>query len=102
MKPQENFVMFLEKYPELYSVTQSDLYMEILSLLAKEAKSSLKLGRHFPKVSAEDLEVILKSLISLNLLKKTRAGQKTIYYASERAKVLLDRYSQTKKSFDLG
>ena len=99
MTPQENFVAFLQDHPGYYLIAKSDLYINILSLIEQEASDINALSIKMPGIEFSDLELVLKSLIALNLVGVLKTDNKTIYYITESAKEFLSRYRGTKTGF---
>jgi len=99
MNPQERFVSYLQDHPGYYLVAKSDLYINFLTLIAKEAMDAVSLSRALPGIEQQDLELMIKSLISLNLVGVLKTNNKVIYYATENAKEFLLLYRGTKTGF---
>lgn len=99
MSAQEQFVAYLQDHPGFYLVAKSDLYVNILIFLEKEAMDLLSLGRMFPAIELEDLDLMVKSLISLKLAGVLKTDNKVIYYATDEAREFLRLYWNTKTGF---
>lgn len=103
MNPQEEFVQYLEKNSQFYSISQSELFMKILSVLEKRAHSIEDLRMIFPEIDEDDLKLIIKSLTAVRLVDGTKISWNTfVHYATEEAKKFLAFYRNAKKSYDLG
>ena len=102
MDPQEKFVMYLQNNPQFHSVSQSELFMKIISELNNKAHSFIELRELFPAIEEKDMQTILDALEAIHILKKTKVNWNTyVYYATEQAKNLLEHYKNAKKHFDL-
>lgn len=102
MDPQEKFVMYLQNNPQFNSISQSELFMEIISELDKKAHSFIELREIFPAIEEKDMQTILDALLEVQILKKTKINWNThVYYTTEEAKNLLKHYKNAKKHFDL-
>lgn len=99
MNPQERFVAFLQDHPGYYLIAKSDLYINFLSLLEQEASDLNALGSKMPGIEFSDLELMVKSLIALNLVGVLKTDNKTIYYITQSAKEFLSLYRSTKTGF---
>ena len=99
MTPQEKFVSFLQDHPGYYPITKSDLYIALLSFLEKEAIDINELEAKLPGIDFSDIELMLKSLLSLNLVGVLKTDNRTIYYITESAKEFLSLYKSTKSGF---
>ena len=103
MDPQEKFVMYLQDNPQFNSISQSELFMDIISELDKKAHSFIELREQFPAITEKDLQIILDAVRGVQLIKKTKVNWNTyVYYTTEQAKNLLKHYKAAKKHFDLG
>ena len=99
MKAHEEYMLFLEEHPELHSLTKSGLYLSVILFLAKQGKTMIEIMRSFPSIEEEDVELIVKSLISVGAVKKINALGKEVYYAEDIGKELLEKYNNAKKDF---
>ncbi len=99
MNPQERFVAFLQEHPGYYLIAKSGLYINLLSLIEQEASEINALAGKMPGIEFGDLELMLKSLISLNLVGVLKTDNKTIYYTTQSAKEFLLLYKSTKTGF---
>lgn len=99
MNPQERFVAFLQDHPGYYLISKSGLYINLLSLLEHGALDINELARKMQGIEFGDLELMLKSLIALNLVGVLKTNNKTIYYITESAKEFLSLYRSTKTGF---
>ena len=103
MDPQEKFVMYLQNNPQFHSISQSELFMSIISELGKKAHSFIELRENFPAIDEKDMQTILDALMMVSIIKKTKVNWNThVYYTTEVGKNLLEHYKNAKKHFDLG
>ena len=86
---------FVEKYPMVFPIMHSTLFMQILNSLTP-AKDIIKLKAVFPFIDAEDLEQILALLVKVGLVAKFRASNKEFYYATDLGKKFLELYNKAK------
>jgi len=86
---------FVEKYPMVFPIMHSTLFMQILHSLTP-AKDVLKLKSSFPFIDTEDLEQILALLTKVGLVAKFRASNKEFYYATDLGKKFLELYNKAK------
>ncbi|MFH1239978.1 MAG: hypothetical protein V1672_02070 [Candidatus Diapherotrites archaeon] len=102
MDPQEKFVMYLQNNPQFNSISQSELFMKIISELNKKAHPFIELRELFPAIEEKDMQTILDALESVQIIKKTKVNWNTyVYYTTQEAKNLLEHYKNAKKHFDL-
>ena len=99
MKEHEEYLLFLEEHPELHSVTKSELYLSVIEFLAEQGKSMNETKHSFPSIEPDDLELVIKSLVSIGVVKKINAQGNEIYYTAQIGKTLLEKYNKTKKHF---
>ena len=99
MKAQEEFILFLEEYPELHPLTKSRLCMSFIETLARQGKTRTEISRSFSTMEKKDLDLILDSLLKLGVVKKIRAAKKVVYYTDSLGKTLLEKYYKARKQF---
>ena len=98
MKPEDEFIAFLEVHPELYPLSQSTFYIDFLETMNSQAKTIRQFSQLFPNIEQKDLEMIVFSLQKLKLTLKTTAGEQTFYYISQLGKDFLEKYHNAKES----
>ncbi len=96
---QGEFIAYVQQRPEYYLVTQTPIYMHMLSLIASEAKSAQQLHKELPNVETADLELILDSLVSLKLVAQLCTANRVVYYATDSARELLSVYKKAQGEF---
>ncbi len=73
MKAHEEFFLFLEEHPELHPISKSGLYISIIKSISENAKSINELYSEFSSIESEDLDLIVKSLEKVRVLKKIKS-----------------------------
>jgi len=91
----KELIHFVEKYPTVFPIMHSTLFMQILRSLTT-AKDLIRLKAIFPFVEAEDLEQILVLLINVGLVAKFKASNKEFYHASDLGRRFLELYDKAK------
>ncbi len=98
MTNNEKFVQFIEKYPECYSIIQSDIFVKFLNSFKSSPKSISELKRLASHIESLDLGLILIALESAKLIKQTTTTQNEVYFLTPKAKTLLKLYSLAKNA----
>ena len=96
MTNNEEFIQFIEKYPECYPIIQSDIFVRFLNSFSEGPKSVSELKQAAEHIESLDLSLILIALESAKLIKKTRSGQNDVYFLTPKAKTLLKLYNTAK------
>jgi len=96
MSAKEDFINFVQHHPSYYSIIKSPLFLDVLTHLTTGAKSSIQLHSHFSYIESSDLDEIIHVLEKVKLIKRVKGGSKLIFYASDDAQLLLDKYATAK------
>ncbi|MEM4662770.1 MAG: hypothetical protein QXM75_01985 [Candidatus Diapherotrites archaeon] len=86
---------FIEKYPVLFPILHSTLFIQIIRSL-KNAKDLTMLSSAFPYIEREDMEEILNLLIKINVVGTFKATTKDFYYLTEMGKTFLELYDKAR------
>ncbi|MCX8189659.1 MAG: hypothetical protein N3F05_00295 [Candidatus Diapherotrites archaeon] len=86
---------FIEKYPVLFPILHSTLFIQILRYL-KNAKDLIMLGSVFPYIEREDLLEILALLEKIGLVSRFKATNKDFYYLTDLGKRFIELYDKTR------
>jgi len=101
MDPQQEFMLFLQNNPELFSISQSEFYMQILMFMEHNALALSEFQRLFPNVEKEDAELIMFSLTKAGVIETMRLPGKVIYYLSSKGREFLAKYKAARKKFEV-
>jgi predicted transcriptional regulator len=96
MDPKDEFVNFLQEKPAYYPIIQSPLILDVLRYLAENAKPISEIYSSFSFMEVKDLDEVLDLLDKLRLIQKVKGTSTLIYYATEDAKILLEKYKKAK------
>ena len=96
MDPKDEFVNFLEEKPAYYKIIQSPLILQVLTFVSENAKPISDIYSGFSFMEVKDLDEVLDVLDKLRLIQKVKGTSKLIYYATEDAKILLEKYKKAK------
>ena len=96
MDPKDDFVNFVQEKPAYYSIIKSQIIMGVMAYISEGAKSITDLYEKFSSVEENDMDDVLKVLEQLRLIQKVKGTQKLIYYATDDAKILLEKYQKAK------
>ena len=98
LKPEDEFIAFLEVHPEFYPLSQSTFYIDFLKTMSTQAKTIGQFSQLFPKIEQKDLELIVFSLQKLKLISRAVVGEQKFYYISHIGKEFLEKYVKAKES----
>jgi|GEM_PF-2781521 len=86
---------YVEKYPVLFPILHSTLFVQILRSL-KNTKDLIMLQTVFPFIETHDLEEILTMLINTGLVAKFKATNKDFYYLTDVGKKFIELYDNAR------
>ena len=97
MDPKDDFVNFVQEKPAYYSIIKSRIIMGVLAFVSEGAKSIADIYGRFSYVNEQDVDDVLNVLEQqLRLIQKVKGTPKLIYYATDDAKILLEKYQKAK------
>ena len=96
---EEDWILFLERNPQYYEITKGGFFMPFLEKIAEGTKTQEELLKIFSGVTMNDVQSVMKVLVDLKLVLKSRTSSQTLYSVSKEGKRLLNVYSKTKKFF---
>ena len=96
MDPKDEFVNFVEQHPAYYAIIKAPLILDLLTHICESARSANDLYVAFSFADNADLDEVLAMLEKVKLVQQVKGTQKRIYYATEDAKILLDKYKKAK------
>ena len=96
MTKQQDFIEFVQKYPECYSVAKSPLLLRFLKAFAKQPFSVNELLSYAPQVEELDVKLAVLALESAKLVKKSRSIQNEVYHISPKGIEFLGKYEGAK------
>lgn len=94
--PQQEFTDYIMKHAEFYSVLKAPVYMKILTILVGDSITLDELHAQAPRIERNDLELIIKSLEALKLVGQHSTDERIIYYVTDTARDLLEKYNKIK------
>ncbi len=94
---EQEFVDYVQKYPECYAIAQSEIFMKFLKLISESPRSISEFLTAIPNIEDFDLQLIVLALESAKLTKKSRSIQTEVYYLTDKGKTLLTKYKNAKK-----
>ncbi|MFH1752145.1 MAG: hypothetical protein ABH821_04380 [archaeon] len=100
LNAQEEFVSFMQQYPEFYVIVNSESYMVVLEAVEKKGLSLEDL-HSILDLKHETLNPILDSLYYLKVIEKLKVGGKTIFYSTDIGKKLLAKFRKAKKELNI-
>lgn len=98
MNAQDEFVSFLQKYPECYSISKSGVMMRFLRAIAQAPKTVSELAQSASNVEELDVKLAVTALESAKLVKKAFNIQKEVYSLQEKGVEFLEKYDNAKNS----
>jgi hypothetical protein len=99
---KNNFIIYLQKNPKLFSIAKSELCISLLKFLQKRGLSVKDFKEtEFGYLKEEDLLTLLELLYNLKLLEKHKIIGKEIYYPNNNTADFLEIYDNTKKQYNL-
>ncbi|MCR4335094.1 MAG: hypothetical protein NUV57_01000 [archaeon] len=94
---EQDFVEYVQKYPECYAIAQSEVFMKFLKLISESPRSISELLTNIPNIEDLDLRLIVLALESAKLIKKSANIQSEVYYLTNKGETLLTKYKTAKK-----
>lgn len=99
--PRKEFLNYIQNHPEYYPILQSKIFIQVLKLLARKAKPLQGIQSQFPKIERGDLDLVLNSLITLNLVAEVTAQTRVVYYTTENGRELLKKFKRAREHFKI-
>ena len=88
---------FIEKYPECYAIAQAPVFLRFLRHISDSPRSFAELLSEVPGVEEMDLKLILLALEDAGLVTKAKNIQREVFFVTDKAKTLLEKYDGAKK-----
>ena len=99
MGAKDDWILFLEKNPQFSELAKSSIFISILDLLKQGSLNTDKIHSSFPKVENSDLDLILESLIELNLISRITFGKQVVFALTPTGRKFLNLYHNARESF---
>jgi len=99
MDIEEDWILFLERNPQYFEITKGGFFMPILESISEGTKTREELLKLSSEVTMDDVYSVIKKLVELKLVSKSRTSSQTLYAISEEGERLLEVYTKTKKFF---
>ena|SRR3989344_1584637 len=96
MDPKDDFVNFVQEKPAYYAIIKSPLIMDVLMFLTEGAKPITDIYSKFSFIEIPDLDEVLDVLGKVHLIQSVKGTSRLIYYATDDAKILLEKYKKAK------
>jgi len=97
MNANEEFLEFVEKYPECYAIAESGVFMKFLRAISTTPAALSELDLKTKSIETEDVDLIVLALESAKLVRKTVNIQRLVYYVTDKGKELIEKYDAAKK-----
>ncbi|AJF60676.1 MAG: hypothetical protein J4224_02705 [Candidatus Diapherotrites archaeon] len=97
MNPKEEFIRFVQDNPSYYYIVQSGLFLELLNFICSAAKNTTDIYSHFAGIENSDVEEMLQVLLAAKLISRARGSDREIYYCTDAARTLIEKYNAAKK-----
>ncbi|MCR4369403.1 MAG: hypothetical protein NUV67_05865 [archaeon] len=94
---EEEFVAFVQKYPECYAIAKSDLFMRILRIVCVP-KTTTELVVAASTIKEKDMLLMLLALESAGLCRRATNYQKEVCLATEKGKHLIELFDAARNS----
>ncbi len=101
MPAKDEFILFIEKHPELNELAKSELFISLLNALKEGSIPEDKINSSFPRVDDKDLRVMIQSLIDTGLVTRLFIAQQYMYSLTEKGHDLLKIYARARESFTI-
>ena len=82
--PQQEFVEYIEKYPECFEIAQSPLFMRFLRHIVSSPRSFSELVSEARNVEENDLKLILLALETALLISRAQNIQKEVCFSKQK------------------
>ena len=96
---ENEFMEFIQKYPECYAIAQSEVFMKFLKVFVETPKPMGELVRKVKNVEALDVSLIVLALESAGLVRKTLNIQMDVFHLTEKGKTLIEKYDAAKNTW---
>jgi len=97
----DEWLFFLESYPELFELSKSGFFISLIDFISSEAKPFSAISAYFPSIEKKDMLLALSAMLKLGAIEKIGAGGNIFYLATEKGRGLLAEYKKTRRFFEL-
>lgn len=101
MAAKDEWVLFLEKNPQFNELSKSKLYISLLKSIKKESLNIDKIHLSHHNIENRDLDLILQSLIKLELVYRIKTGKQVLFGITPKGRELLKTYETAREGFKI-
>ena len=99
MKPEDAWILFIERNPSFFKLSKDSFSLEVLGKLGSGSKSIAVLKKLFPGTSERKIRLSLKKLAEHKVIASVKLSAKDFYVITKRGKKLLSAYKKVSKFF---
>ena len=99
MKPEDNWILFLERNPSFFKLSKDSFSLEVLEKVGSGSKSMVGLKKLFSGTSERKIRLSLKKLIKYKVIASVKLDSKDFYVITGNGKKLLSEYKKVSKFF---
>ncbi len=92
MAEKEKFLLFLQDYPEYYSIVKSKIFVSIIEFITDAPKSITEIYGKYSKIDRKDLDEMLKTLEALKLITSVRSTENLLWKTTAKGKELMTQF----------
>ena len=99
MRPEDNWILFLERNPSFFKLSKDSFSLEVLEKVGLGSKSMVGLKKLFPETSVKKIRRSLKKLIEHKVIASVKLDSKDFYVITGDGKKLFSAYKKVSKFF---
>ncbi|MFH1587408.1 MAG: winged helix-turn-helix domain-containing protein [Candidatus Diapherotrites archaeon] len=101
MDEKEKFLLFLEDYPDYYTILQSKLFVSLIEFITDAPKSITEIYGKYAKINRGDLDEMLKTLEDLKLIVRVRSTENLLWKITDKGHELMEQFHAFKEYIDV-